>query len=175
MPSQVAISCRMFVAGRVRQRSCLPTQGLVKAPHPSRVQRTQEISVLDVSSKPGVAVRRGHQTGAIAVIGVEPAHVSIEAKSKSPEAPVPKAAAKMAKAASKMPAVTAAHRKSVAYKAASTKAMSAPPKNCRHHARTLPEYLTSSLPCRRKMLLQARSSSCAWDLSSFRSRCGLQG
>jgi hypothetical protein len=34
----------------------------------------------------------------------------------------------MAKAASKMPAVTAAHRKSVAYKAASTKAMSAPAK-----------------------------------------------
>jgi hypothetical protein len=52
VPCHVAISYRMFVAGRVRQRSCLPTQGLVKAPHPSRVQRTQETSVLDVSSKP---------------------------------------------------------------------------------------------------------------------------
>jgi hypothetical protein len=59
---------------------------------------------------------------------VEPARVSIEAKSKSAEAPVPKAAAKMAKAASKMPAVTAAHRKSVASKAASNKAMNAPAK-----------------------------------------------
>ena len=38
------------VAGRVRQRS--PAQGLVKAPHPLRVQGTEEISVLDVSSKP---------------------------------------------------------------------------------------------------------------------------
>ena len=51
-------------------------------------------------ASPGVAVRRRHQTGPIAVIGVEPARVSIEAKSKSAEAPVPKAAAKMAKAAS---------------------------------------------------------------------------
>ena len=79
-------------------------------------------------ASPGVAVRRRHQTGAIAVIGVEPARVSIEAKSKSAEAPVPKAAAKMAKAASKMLAVTAAHRKSVASKAASNKAMNAPAK-----------------------------------------------
>jgi hypothetical protein len=79
-------------------------------------------------ASPGVAVRRGHQTGAIAVIGVELARVSIEAKSKSAEAPVPKAAAKMAKDCSKMPAVTAAHRISVTSEAASTKAMSAPPK-----------------------------------------------
>jgi hypothetical protein len=40
------------VASRVRQAVSLPAQGLVKAPHPLRVQRTQEISVLDVSSKP---------------------------------------------------------------------------------------------------------------------------
>jgi hypothetical protein len=77
-------------------------------------------------ASPGIAVRRGRRTGAIAVIVVGPARVSIEAKSKSTEAPVPKAATKMAEAAPKMPAVTAAHRKSVASKAASTKAMSAP-------------------------------------------------
>ena len=76
-------------------------------------------------ASPGIAVRRGRRTGAFAVIVVGPARVSIEAKSKSTEAPVAKAAAKMAEAASKMPAVTLACRKSVASKAASTKAMSA--------------------------------------------------
>ena len=43
------LSCRMPVAGCVRRCCCRPK---AEAPHPLRVQRTHEISVLDVSSKP---------------------------------------------------------------------------------------------------------------------------
>jgi hypothetical protein len=43
--TNIAISCRMPVAGHVRQRSLLPAQEWDRAPHPLRVRRARDCGV----------------------------------------------------------------------------------------------------------------------------------